>query len=258
MFRRIGRWILFQILDYSALLYCKLAEKQGWLDEFGGPLHWAIQNGKSGAAIKLIENGEDPNQLDSNKRSPLVLALEKNELHVFKALVENQADVNFESVETGPLLFYAINYFGDNTYARLLIKKGANVNCATSTNQTPLHAAAYHGDTNIAKILIHNGAKINAQNNDYETPLLLAATMGHIELVEMLLINGANVNIRDVDKYEPIHYAAKYGHVQCVKLLIEYGASLNTKSGDGYSPMEQVLGNETPNNFKSIIFLHTQ
>ena len=256
MFRRIGLLIV-QFIEYTQCLYYEYAEESGWC-EIGGSLHWAIEDGFSGVAIKLIENGKDVNQLDSNQRSPLDQALKKDDFNVFKALVENQADVNFSSVETGPLLFYAINTYQEDHYAKLLIDKGANVNCVTTRNTTPLHAAAVHGDINIAKLLIHKGARINAQTNTCRTPLLFAADMGHYEVVEMLLANGANVNIRDVDNNEPIHCAAENGHIQCLKTLIEYGASLNTKGSDGYSPIEQVMGNETMNSFKMITFLQFQ
>ena len=96
-------------MEYYFIKYYEYAEKTGWY-ECGGSLHWAIEDGFSGVAIKLIENGKDVNQLDSNQRSPLDQALKKDDFNVFKALVENQADVNFSSVETGPLLFYAIKY----------------------------------------------------------------------------------------------------------------------------------------------------
>ena len=86
------------------------------MDEFASPLHWAIQKGFDRCAVLLIENGEDTNKLDSNQRSPLDLALEKNYLLVVKALVENQADVNFVSVETGPLLFYVSNTYEGTVY----------------------------------------------------------------------------------------------------------------------------------------------
>ena len=74
------------------------------MDEFASPLHWAIQEGFTLIAEVLIANGVDTNQLDSNQRSPLDLALEKNYLHVVKALVENQADVKQQ-------IFFRLNHF---------------------------------------------------------------------------------------------------------------------------------------------------
>ena len=227
------------------------------MDEFASPLHWAIQEGLTLIAHVLIVNGVDTNQLDSNQRSPLDLALEKDYFHVIIALVKNQADVNFESVEIGPLLFYTISKYQVDIYAKLMIDKGANVNCTTIWNQTPLHAAAYYGDTNIAKVLIQKGAKIDAQTNLLQTPLLLAARQGDIEIVEMLLNNGANDKIRDHLNNEPIHYAAKYGYIQCAKILIEHGANLNTRGADGYRPLEQALENKTLNSFKFITFVQS-
>ena len=197
MLTRICLWLLqfAKNIWLSCLLHL---QKQGWMDEFASPLHWAIQNGFDRCAVLLIENDEDTNQLDSNQRSPLDLALQKNYLLVVKALVENQADVNFVSVEIGPLLFYASNTYEGTVYPKLLINKEANVNCATIWNKTPLHAAAYHGNTNLAKMLVQKGAKIDAQTTALQTPLILAATMGHDEIVELLLANGANVDTKDI------------------------------------------------------------
>ena len=62
--------------------------------EVDGPLHWAIQERQPEIALYLIQEGEDTNRLDSNQRSPLEVAFEKKLFDVFKALVENKADVN--------------------------------------------------------------------------------------------------------------------------------------------------------------------
>ena len=223
MIFRIYLWLL-QFAKNIWLSFLSYLQKQCRMDEYASPLHWAIQKGFRIIAYILIQNGEDTNKLDSNQRSPLDLALERNDLFVFQALVENQADVNFVSVEIGPLLYYAIITYESDAYTKLLINNGANVNCTTVWNQTPLHAAAYHGDTKIAKILIHN---------------------------------GANFYIRDVDNNEPFHYAATNKNIQCAKILIEHGANLNTRSGDGFSPLELALANKIVKNFKFITFVQS-
>ena len=197
MIFRIYLWLL-QFAKNICLSFLSHLQKQCRMDEYASPLHWAIQKGFRIIAYILIQNGEDTNKLDSNQRSPLDLALERNDLFVFQALVENQADVNFVSVEIGPLLFYASNTYEGTVYPKLLINKKANVNCATIWKKTPLHAVAYHGNTNLVKILIQKGAKIDAITNALQTPLILAATMGHDEIVEMVFSNGANVDTKDI------------------------------------------------------------
>ena len=86
--------------DSSRLSLFKRGYKHGAFDkEVDGPLHWAIQEKFIEAALYLIqEAGEDTNRLDSNQRSPLEVALEKKLFDVFKALVENKADVNLVGV----------------------------------------------------------------------------------------------------------------------------------------------------------------
>ena len=103
MITRICLWLL-QLAKNIWLSFLLHLQRQGYMDEFASPLHWAIQKGFTRSALVLIENGEDTNQLDSNQRSPLDLALEKNYLHVVKALVENQADVKQQ-------IFFRLNHF---------------------------------------------------------------------------------------------------------------------------------------------------
>jgi Ankyrin repeats (3 copies) len=108
---------------------------------------------------------------------------------------------------------------------RLLIERGANVNCARGDGKTPLHLAAESGEFGIAKLLIENGADVNvlAQLNwsalthyytfitnefegrqmdsdatdlkrrirDFSTPLTLAERHGHAAIRQLLIANGA-------------------------------------------------------------------
>ena len=59
--------------------------------------------------------------------------------------------------------------------AERLIELGADVNEATATGWTPLHAAAYRGSDEIIKFLVEKGAKINVKNGCGRTPLSLAS-----------------------------------------------------------------------------------
>jgi len=58
--------------------------------------------------------------------------------------------------------------------ARLLIDRGANVNCRGEEGGTPLHEAAGNGNLDLAKLLIEHGANINAKDDHGKTPLTIA------------------------------------------------------------------------------------
>ena len=59
--------------------------------------------------------------------------------------------------------------------AQVLLNLGADVNAATETGWTPLHAAAFVGADTLVEFLVENGAKLDVQNGCGQTPLSLAA-----------------------------------------------------------------------------------
>lgn len=74
---------------------------------------------------------------------------------------------------------------------RLLVARGANVNCAKTDGVTPLHVAAALGRTEAAKILLTAGAEINRKDDAGRTPLTCAEGMGHYPTAQLLESRGA-------------------------------------------------------------------
>jgi ankyrin repeat protein len=65
-----------------------------------------------------------------------------------------------------------------------LIELGADVNEATATGWTALHAAAFIGANNLIRFLVEQGANINAMNGCGRTPLSLASGENVIGLLD--------------------------------------------------------------------------
>jgi len=89
--------------------------------------------------------------------------------------------------------------------AERLIARGADVNEATATGWTPMHAAAYIGAESLISFLVANGADINAMTGCGQTPMSLALganvaglldrTVPQVETAELLLdLGAANVS----------------------------------------------------------------
>jgi ankyrin repeat protein len=70
--------------------------------------------------------------------------------------------------------------------ARLLIARGANVNCRGDGGFSPLHEAASSGQLEIARLLLDHGAKIDAKTDDGKTPLDIAREFKQDEIVKLL------------------------------------------------------------------------
>jgi ankyrin repeat protein len=69
--------------------------------------------------------------------------------------------------------------------AKILINRGADVNTATVSGWTPLHAAAYIGSDSLVTFLVDEGAKINIKNGCGQSPLSLAQRASTVGLVQM-------------------------------------------------------------------------
>ena len=89
--------------------------------------------------------------------------------------------------------------------ARKLIARGADVNQATSTGWTPMHAAAYIGADKLIEFLVASGADVNAMTACGQTPMTLALgtsvaglpdrPVPQVETAELLLeLGAANVS----------------------------------------------------------------
>jgi ankyrin repeat protein len=89
--------------------------------------------------------------------------------------------------------------YGYEKIIPVLIKNGANIDMADSSQDTPLHVASGQGDTDIVNILIDNGAAVDARDSFQNTPLHRALNLGgrfnndNREVAIALIKRGADV-----------------------------------------------------------------
>ncbi|EIE22661.1 hypothetical protein COCSUDRAFT_42315 [Coccomyxa subellipsoidea C-169] len=121
--------------------------------------------------------------------------------------------------------------------ARVLVSRGAAVNAANCTGDTPLHLALRWNFSEPALFLLDQpGISIEAQNEDGWTALHEACCSGAAEAVAPLLAKGADVNARCKDGSTPLHKAARCGSKAIVSSLLRAGADL--KARDKASPAQ--------------------
>lgn len=154
-----------------------------WLNLAGAtPFFLATASLDTSAMEMLLEHGARP--LVSTKPNPAVL---EKQTKVY-------ADDN-QILGNGSSLMVAVGLGKKNDFtpseeasaleaAQRLVELGADVNEATATGWTALHAAAFVGANTLVKYLIEKGAKVNVQTGCGRTPLSLAEGISVVGLLD--------------------------------------------------------------------------
>ncbi|KAJ5504838.1 ankyrin repeat protein [Penicillium fimorum] len=182
----------------------------------------------------LITAGADVNMLDSEKQSPLMLALIFDRMATMASLLSAGADitqrtakgqslVHLSVIEDQPRLLSFLFAFLSNEKAgtgwELMVDAGMESTGSSGGGETdgyaPLHFAARAGNIMAMTVLINDGrADPNVQDKKGRTPLHQAVIDGTAKAAEMLIdVAGANVNVRDIYQATPlVMWVTRYMH----------------------------------------------
>jgi ankyrin repeat protein len=128
---------------------------------------------------ELILNGVNPCcKINQRGETLLHYAVYKGDLQKVKFILEHASRRGINAVdEKGrTALFMSINvpnYFSTVLIAKMLLSKGAEVNCADLCRRTPLHLACAVGELSLIEELLNHGAKLDVIDNDDRVPLQL-------------------------------------------------------------------------------------
>ncbi|KAJ3114370.1 hypothetical protein HDU96_002175 [Phlyctochytrium bullatum] len=179
----------------------------------------------------LLENGADPNAVDSFGDTPLSVAHNAGNAEV----AQNDAVYVAESpmsVAIGKLHEAASRGQTKLVWTLLFLSFGLNRNRRGYDDCTPLHIASHNGHSGCVLALLKAGADVNALNKAEATPLWYACKAGNIEVAKILLDHGARADIEPIFKstYPLLHVAVQSGKIELVKLLVDAGASVHAKT----------------------------
>ena len=147
------------------------------------PIHVAAATGNTAIAEFLLDSGAEVNSMSNKGITPLILALDAENMDMIKLFISRGA------LYTGQDVYGAI-YKDNLDIVKLLVTSPALANLSGRRNITLLHVAAMVGRPDIVQYLIGQGARVDAKTSDGETPLDLA--MRNKERLSGLLDHGVS------------------------------------------------------------------
>jgi ankyrin repeat protein len=193
-------------------------------------LHHASFAGLLSAVARLLEQGCDINERDSDGVAAIHYASECGYDKIVKLLLDKGADVTAQGGRYGDAL-QAASAKGNNKSVELLLDKGADVNAQGGYYGNALQAASAEGHVKIVELLLDKGADVTAQGGRYGDALQAASAKGNNKIVELLLDKGADVNAQGGYYGNALQAASAKGNNKIVELLLDKGANVNAQGG---------------------------
>ncbi|MBN2681571.1 MAG: ankyrin repeat domain-containing protein [Bacteroidales bacterium] len=222
--------------------------------------------------IILKKNKELVNSINQEMETPIMKALEFNDLKIVKLIIEKGADLNHKTnngttvshyirgVECYHLLenkvdILALNNKGENILhfasksnnpqfiEMLILSNKFEINASDYFGNTPLINACSASNTKSSELLIKAGAKINIANSFGFTPLIYSAINNNLELIELLVKAGAHINYSEIAENSeligtPLLFACKTNaNIKTIETLLLLKANPNVRNPELTTPL---------------------
>lgn len=153
-----------------------------------------------------------------------------------KKLINNGVDVNFEGKDGATPLLWILSQSQKPTSIQELIKLGANPNRISKNGYSPVYFSAEMDvpkTTELLEILLKNGGNPNISNPIKKTPVVINALHSHNNRNVMLLMDyGADINAVDDNGESLLVNAAILNQHDLMKNLMQRGVTITDKDKD--------------------------
>ena len=162
--------------------------------------------GDTAQLVQLLNRGLDPDTVDPQGNSLLMLAAREGQAQTVAALLKYRPKVSLR------------NAVGDSALMLAVLK----------------------GETSVVDLLLGAGAQVN---HDGWNPLMYAAFEGRLEIVDRLLAHGADVNLLAPNKSNALMLAARNGHIEVVRRLLRTDVNLEQENDAGFTAESWAMAN---------------
>ena len=168
----------------------------------------------------------------ANPDELLLQAVREQNSNMLKETMKQNANLNYMDSEDKTVLMYACErqwYEG----VKLLLEGGANASFKNNYNQTALMFAVKNCDNDtILKMLVDRNANINDYDEREKTVLMYAIENKSSVPLSYLLKNGANINKTDIDGYDAFMWAVKNKNHDAAQRIFSSSSSINWNQCD--------------------------
>lgn len=204
-------------------------------------LHEAAAAPKPDAALLLLEHGgaELANAVDHEGRVPLHHAVVKGHADVVRALLDKGALTGFHDSKGKSPLHLAVDR-EDHSLMFMLAEHGADINAGTGAD-TPLMSAVRSGSMEKLRVLLDMGADPNQTNAEGLTALMVACDDDRADIAALLLEAGADPTLKTKEGRAALHYARNGIDAGLLQRMVHAGASLEDKDRVGRTALLSAL-----------------
>ncbi|KKY39049.1 putative ankyrin repeat protein [Diaporthe ampelina] len=216
-------------------------------------LHKGAKRGNLTLTERLIGRGASTNIQDSNGRTPLYYAAEKDHHRIVRALLEykekhesvsNDEKSGLQDHHGMTALHWAIEA-KDEVSAKLLVRSQSDLDVLDHKKRSALIPAADKELNKVVRVLLENNADAKVQDSHQRTVLHWAAMRVNLGIMEQLVHREdiqSYINEADYLGRTALHWAA-YQHWQhrsqksAMKLILESYPQYDTRDNDGCTPL---------------------
>jgi ankyrin repeat protein len=187
------------------------------------------------AVVKLlVEYGAQVNTVVKGQ-TPLTMALRGNQKGIVDVLLKMGLMKDPHHFHATALqMAVQLRHFA---VAKLLLKRGADIESRGNCGRTPLSFAVEEGRVSFVECFLERGAEVETKDDAGRTPLSWAAESGYPSIVELLLKEGAIVESVDNSGRTPLSWAAENGRMSVVRVLLKNGAVIQSVDKSGRTPL---------------------